>query len=63
MAKVDKPPYIAISPELDPDANSATEGRHDALSHPLEDGKISIEACKRGLQKIFELLDVFFILS
>jgi len=35
------------------------QGRHDALSHPLEESKISIEACKKGLQKIFELLDVY----
>lgn len=45
--------------DIDPDANSAVEGRRDALSHPLEEGKVSIEACKRGLQKIFELLDEY----
>ncbi len=61
MAKIDKPLYIAISLDIDPDANSAVEGRHDALSHPLKDGRVSIEACKMGLQKTFDLLNKYNI--
>ncbi|CAG1769874.1 Peptidoglycan deacetylase [uncultured bacterium] len=53
--------YVAISLDIDPDANSAVEGRHDALSSPVEHGKIRVEACKRGLQRILELLDIYDI--
>ncbi|KAB2832733.1 MAG: polysaccharide deacetylase family protein [Candidatus Brocadia sp.] len=53
--------YIAISLDIDPDANSAVKGRYDALSSPVEHGAVRIEACKRGLQKILELLDIFDI--
>lgn len=53
--------YVAISLDIDPDANRAVEGRHDALSSPVEHGTIRIEACKRGLQKTLELLDVYDI--
>ena len=48
--------YVAISLDIDPDANSAVEGRHDALSSPIEYGEIRVDACKKGLQKIFKLL-------
>lgn len=58
---IDEPLYVAISLDIDPDANSAVEGRHDALSSPTEHGKVTIEACKRGLQKILELLDIYDI--
>ncbi|MBE7444000.1 MAG: polysaccharide deacetylase family protein [Planctomycetia bacterium] len=51
--------YVAISLDIDPDANSAVEGRHDALSSPVGHDKIRVEACKRGLQKALELLDVY----
>jgi peptidoglycan/xylan/chitin deacetylase (PgdA/CDA1 family) len=53
--------YVAISLDIDPDANCAVKGRHDALSSPVEHGKIRVEACKRGLQKTLELLDVYDI--
>jgi len=61
MTKIDELLYVAISLDIDPDANSAVEGRHDALSSPTEHGKVAIEACKRGLQKILELLDIYDI--
>lgn len=53
--------YVAISLDIDPDANSAVEGRHDALSSPIEYGEIRVDACKKGLQKIFELLEKYTI--
>ncbi|MEK7788609.1 MAG: polysaccharide deacetylase family protein [Planctomycetota bacterium] len=53
--------YVAISLDIDPDANSAVEGRHDALSSPIEYGEIRVDACKKGLQKIFELLEKYDI--
>ncbi len=61
MAKISKPLYVAISLDIDPDANSAVKGRYDALSSPVEHGAVRIEACKRGLQKILELLDIYDI--
>lgn len=61
MTKIDELLYIAISLDIDPDANSAVKGRHDALSSPTEHGRVTFEACKRGLQKILELLDIFDI--
>ncbi len=53
--------YVAVSLDMDPDANSAVEGRHDALSSPIEYGEIRVDACKKGLQRIFELLDIYDI--
>ena len=61
MTKIDELLYVAISLDIDPDANSAVEGRHDALSSPIEHGKISVEACRRGLQRILELLNLYDI--
>ncbi|HHT9114034.1 MAG: polysaccharide deacetylase family protein [Planctomycetes bacterium] len=61
MSKIDEPLYVAISLDIDPDANSAVEGRHDALSSPIEYGEIRVDACKKGLQKILELLEKYDI--
>src|SRR3989304_3300974 len=61
MTQSDKPMYVAISLDIDPDANSAVEGRHDSLSSPVEYGEIRVDACKKGLQRIFELLDIYDI--
>ncbi|BBO16599.1 conserved hypothetical protein [Candidatus Brocadia pituitae] len=61
MTKINEPLYVAISLDIDPDANNAVKGRYDALSSPVEQGAVRIEACKRGLQKILELLDIFDI--
>src|SRR3970040_377242 len=61
MTQSDKPMYGAISLDIDPDANSAVEGRHDALSSPIEYGEIRVDACKKGLQRIFDLLDIYDI--
>src|SRR3989337_3086001 len=56
-----KPMYVAISLDIDPDANSAVEGRHDALSSPIEQGEIRVDACKKGLQKILDLFEKYDI--
>src|SRR3990167_5939638 len=61
MSKIDELIYVAVSVDIDPDANSAVEGRHDALSSPIEYGEIRIDACKKGLQRIFDLLDIYDI--
>lgn len=61
MAKTVDPLYIALSLDIDPDANTAVKGQYDTLSSPIQYGKIQIEACRKGLQKIFELLDVYTI--
>jgi peptidoglycan/xylan/chitin deacetylase (PgdA/CDA1 family) len=61
MTQSDKSLYVAISLDIDPDANSAVEGRHDALSSPIEYGEIRVDACKKGLQRIFDLLDIYDI--
>lgn len=53
--------YVAISLDIDPDANCAVEGRHDALSSPIEYGEIRVDACKKGLQKILELFEKYDI--
>ena len=50
---------VAISLDIDPDANCAVKGRYDALSSPVEQGTVRIDACKKGLLKIFELLDAY----
>lgn len=62
MTQINEYLNIAISLDIDPDANSAVEGRHDALSASFN-GKVCIKACKKGLQKILELLDVYDIES
>lgn len=61
MTKTNTPLYIAISLDIDPDANTAVAGRYDALSSPIQYGRIQIGACKKGLQKIFRLLDTYAI--
>src|SRR3972149_1948520 len=61
MTQSDKPMYVAISLDIDPDANSAVEGRHDALSSPIEQGGIRVDARKKGLQKILGLLEKYDI--
>lgn len=61
MTQSDKPLYVAMSLDIDPDANSAVEGRHDALSSPIEYGEIRVDACKKGLQKILDLLEKYDI--
>jgi len=61
MTQSDKSPYVAISLDIDPDANSAVEGRHDALSSPIEYGEIRVDACKKGLQRILGLLEKYDI--
>ncbi len=61
MTKTDELLSVAISLDIDPDANDAVAGRHDALSSPTKHGKVTIEASKRGLQKILELFDVYDI--
>src|SRR3990167_212342 len=61
MTQSDKSLYVAISLDIDPDANSAVEGRHDALSSPIEYGEIRVDACKKGLQKILGLLEKYDI--
>ncbi len=50
---------VAISLDIDPDANCAVKGRYDALSSPVELGGVRIDSCKKGLLKIFELLDAY----
>lgn len=50
---------VAISLDIDPDANCAVKGRYDALSSPVEQGGVRMDACKKGLLKIFELLDAY----
>ena len=57
MTTADDPMYVTISLDIDPDANSAVEGRHDALSSPVKEEAIRVDACKMGLLKILELLD------
>ncbi|MDN3514435.1 MAG: polysaccharide deacetylase family protein [Candidatus Brocadia sp.] len=61
MTKIEELLSVAISLDVDPDANCAVQGRHDALSSPIEYGEISVKACKRGLQGILELLDIYDI--
>ena len=50
---------VAISLDIDPDANCAVKGRYDALSSPVEMGVVCADACKKGLLTIFELLDAY----
>lgn len=59
MARIDDLLSVAISLDIDPDANRAVKGRYDALSSPIEYGKVCVDACKKGLQKIIELLDTY----
>jgi hypothetical protein len=56
MAKTDTS-LCSIS-DIDPD-NIAVEGRHDALYSPVEQGEIRVDACKKGLQRILELLEKY----
>ncbi len=57
MTEIDTPLYVAISLDIDPDANSAVEGRHDALSSPIEYGVTRLDANNKWLEKRFELLE------
>lgn len=50
---------VVISLDIDPDANCAVTGRYDAVSSPVEQGVVRLDAGKKGLQKIFELLDAY----
>ncbi len=50
---------VTISLDIDPDANCAVKGRYDALSPPVALGVVCVDACKKGLLKIFELLDAY----
>lgn len=50
---------VAISLDIDPDANCAVKGRYDALSSPVYLGVVRVDACKKGLLKIFELLEAY----
>ncbi|MDO8140094.1 MAG: polysaccharide deacetylase family protein [Candidatus Brocadiales bacterium] len=61
MARTIEPLYVAISLDIDPDANSAVKGQHDALSSPIEHGEIRVAACQKGVQKIFGLLEKYDI--
>src|SRR3990170_984759 len=61
MTQSDKPMYVSISLDIDPDANSAVKGQYDALSSPIEHGEIRVDACKKGLQKILDLLEKYDI--
>ena len=38
---------VAISLDIDPDANCAVKGRYDALSSPVELGVVCVDACKK----------------
>ncbi len=51
--------YVAISLDIDPDANSAVRGRYDALSSPVENEMVRIDACNNGLQRILGLLEKY----
>ena len=62
MTQINEYLNIAISLDIDPDANTAVEGRLDALSASFN-GKVCVEACKKGLQKTLKLLDVYAIES
>src|SRR3990167_1976001 len=57
MTTINDPLSVTISLDIDPDANSTVEGRHDALSSPIEHGEIRVDACKKGLRIILELLE------
>ncbi|MCF6158603.1 MAG: hypothetical protein E3K32_08510 [wastewater metagenome] len=61
MTKTDEPLYVTLSLDIDPDANSPVKGQYDALSSPVQYGTVRVEACKRGLEKIFELFDIYDI--
>jgi peptidoglycan/xylan/chitin deacetylase (PgdA/CDA1 family) len=41
--------FVALTLDIDPDANTAVKGRLDALSYPLEKGRAEVEATARGL--------------
>lgn len=50
---------VALSLDIDPDANNAVKGRYDALSSPEEHGTVCTDACRSGLQRTLELLDTY----
>ncbi len=49
--------FLAFTLDIDPDANTAVKGRLDALSYPLENGRVDIEATAKGLTETLKLLE------
>lgn len=48
---------VAVTLDIDPDANTAVRGRIDALSYPLEGGGVSVDAVQRGLVETLGILE------
>ncbi|HHT9120051.1 MAG TPA: polysaccharide deacetylase family protein [Candidatus Hypogeohydataceae bacterium YC41] len=49
--------FLTFTLDVDPDANTAVKGRPDALSYPLEKGRVEIAATARGLLETFRVLE------
>ncbi|MBM4050554.1 MAG: hypothetical protein FJ279_36120, partial [Planctomycetes bacterium] len=56
MSETPKPLYVALTLDIDPDANVAVAGRVDAVSPPVEKGEARVEATHRGLEIACEAL-------
>lgn len=48
--------FVTFTLDVDPDANTAVKGRRDALSHPLDKGKVEVEATAKGLTEVCGVL-------
>lgn len=53
------PLYIALTADVDPDANRAVPGRPDAVTSGDAGGRTRTDACREGLRAMLDLLDEF----
>ncbi len=51
------PLYIALTADVDPDANRAVPGRPDAVTSGDADGRARTDACREGLRAMLDLLN------
>ncbi len=51
------PVRIALTVDVDPDANCAVPGRTGAVSRGGKDGEVRLDACRRGLDALLDIVD------
>jgi hypothetical protein len=53
----DRPLFVAITADVDPDANQPVLGRADAVSAVQTDGEVSLDGCFQGLAALLDVLE------
>ncbi len=57
-AETNRPLYVALTVDVDPDANRPARGRPDAVSAGAGQ-RVTLEACRRGLGVVLDVLEEF----